>query len=175
MQLICWPIEVARLGISRWIVQDSPEGNLRGAASRVAGQDSNPRPLGYEANGTRPTPLIRSCGVQSGQGRSSMASHLVQPARPQPAASLLLFLLRSPEDRRGQQCLPSLGGGRRDATPSTQPNRWLCSVRSGLRLPGHDPQRCSLCVRVVRAHRSLVMCFGLRMVGFHGASLLAVF
>jgi hypothetical protein len=94
MQLICWPIEVARLGISRWIVQDSPEGNLRGAASRVAGQDSNPRPLGYEANGTRPTHPVGSHHIRPSQGRPSIASHLVQPAQPLPATSLLPFLLR---------------------------------------------------------------------------------
>jgi hypothetical protein len=32
----------------------------------------------------------------------------------------------------------------------TQPSRWLCSLRSGLRLPGHGPQRCSLCVLIGR-------------------------
>jgi hypothetical protein len=67
------------------------------------------RPLGYEANGTRPTPLIGSYGVQPSQGRSSMASHFVQLVWPQPTASLLPFLLRSPEDGRGQQCSPSVG------------------------------------------------------------------
>jgi hypothetical protein len=35
-----------------------------------------------------------------------MASHLVQPARPLPTASLLPFLLRQPEDHRGQQNAP---------------------------------------------------------------------
>jgi hypothetical protein len=40
------------------------------------------RPLGYEANGTRPTPVIGSCGVLFNQGRSSMASDLAQLALP---------------------------------------------------------------------------------------------
>jgi hypothetical protein len=35
-----------------------------------------------------------------------MASHLVQPARPLPTASLLPFLLRQPEDHRGHQNAP---------------------------------------------------------------------
>jgi hypothetical protein len=50
--------------------------------------------LGYEANGTRPTPLIGSRGVPPSQGRPSMASHPIRSVRPLPMASLLLFLLR---------------------------------------------------------------------------------
>jgi len=42
----------------------------------------------------RPTPLRWSYDVPPGQGRSSMASHLVQPAQPLPTASLLPFLLQ---------------------------------------------------------------------------------
>jgi hypothetical protein len=49
----------------------------------------------------RPTPPIGYRGVSPSQGRSSMASHLVQPVRPLPTACLLPFLLRPPQDRGG--------------------------------------------------------------------------
>jgi hypothetical protein len=68
-----------------------------------------------EANGTRPVPSIESCRVLPSQRRPSMASHLVQPPRPLPTASLLPFLLRPPQDHRGQPCpsfCPQRAGGR---------------------------------------------------------------
>ena len=49
------------------------------------------RPLGYEANGTRPMRLIGFWGVPPGQGRLSIASHPVQTVRPLPMASLHRF------------------------------------------------------------------------------------
>ena len=84
------------------------------------------RPLGYEANGTRPTPFIGFYGVLPSQGRPSTASHHVQPIRPLPTASLLPFLLQPPEDGRGQQrSLPPLG------VPVVAPGmRWIWLVPS---------------------------------------------
>jgi hypothetical protein len=52
------------------------------------------RPLGYEANGARPTHPVGSHHIAPSQGRPSIVSHLVQPAQPLPATSLLPFLLR---------------------------------------------------------------------------------
>jgi hypothetical protein len=72
-----------------------PQTHLR-LDPRAATHDEVQKSLGYEANGTRPTPLIGSRGVLPNQGRSSIASLLVQPVRPLLTASLLLFLLRLP-------------------------------------------------------------------------------
>jgi hypothetical protein len=73
--------------------------------------------LGYETNGTRPTPPIGSRSVPPSQGRSSMTSHLVQPVRPLPTACLLPFLLRPPQDRGGhdgRRSLPRYDGHARE-------------------------------------------------------------
>jgi len=51
-------------------------------------------------------PPIGSFGVPLIQGEPSMVSHLIQPVRPLPTASLLPFLLRQPEGHRGQQNAP---------------------------------------------------------------------
>jgi hypothetical protein len=116
----------------------------------VAGQDSN---CGlWVMRRMAPVPRLLSGPAASILARADRPWRPISssPARPQPQRPYYRFYYgRRRIVADSGACLP-LGEGRRDATPSTQPNRWLCSLRSGLRLPGHDPQRCSLCVLIGR-------------------------
>jgi hypothetical protein len=66
-------------------------------------------------------------------------------------------------------CLPL---GEVDEMPLPAPNRTVGCAQCGRDC---GCRAMTPTVLVVRAHRSPVMCFDLRMVGFHGAILLAVF
>src|SRR6185312_7273929 len=100
---------------------------------------AKPRPLGYEMNGIRLTPLTGFCGVPRGQGRPSMVSYPVHSVRPLSMAFLLWFLLRGVRIvvgngarlframLHGEDCATAVCTGWRRSVPS-----WL------RRLPGRD-------------------------------------
>jgi hypothetical protein len=111
----------------------------------------------------RITPSIESRRVLLGQGRPSIASHLVQPVRPQPMASLLPFLLRLPgtvaEENAHPFCSRGVGGHDGPLDPGLvwpHPGR---SVRRLWRSPGlawaaTTRQPCSSSWIHVRVYRS---------------------